>query len=273
MIDDEITSDYAASSVSSFASPSTDATEYTSPQPSARAHLNDLTFRKAQQRPARLSEDNGFLTFRVSPLCPTRPFTLPDDYLLTQAQHPRASIVSNKRRRRKQQDDAEDQSNSSTWLATRLVAGMRGDPFNSFPIEPRDCVPQAVDNCRLRQGSPRCLWCSLATVVQVFIPERVLRPFQSVPGIERLAHEYFQLVISDVGMFEATIAQVEANSAVMAGARKPTKEVMLHHGRALDHLQQRLVDPERRLEDLTFHIIISIMGTHVSRTPTSSDCR
>jgi hypothetical protein len=100
--------------------------------------------------------------------------------------------------------------------------------------------------------------------VQVFIPERILRPFQSIPGIERLAHEYFQLVISDVGIFEATIAQVEANSAVMAGARKPTKEVMLHHGRALDHLQQRLADPERRLEDLTFHIIISIMGTHVS---------
>lgn len=65
-------------------------------------------------------------------------------------------------------------------------------------------------------------------------------------------------------MFEATIAQVEANSAVMGGARKPTKEVMLHHGRALDHLQQRLADQQRRLEDLTFHIIISIMGTHVS---------
>ena len=95
-----------------------------------------------------------------------------------------------------------------------------------------------------------------------------MRPFQSIPGIERLAQEYFQLVISDVGMFEATIAQVEANSAVMSGERKPTKEVMLHHGRALDHLQQRLADPERRLDDLTFHIIISIMGTHVS-TPGS----
>jgi hypothetical protein len=83
-----------------------------------------------------------------------------------------------------------------------------------------------------------------------------------VPGIEQLAHAYFQLVISDVGIFEATIAQVEASSAVQSGIRSPTKEVMAHHGRALAHLQTRLADPLKRMQDLTFHIIVAIMSTH-----------
>jgi hypothetical protein len=83
-----------------------------------------------------------------------------------------------------------------------------------------------------------------------------------VPGIERLARAYFQLAISDVGIFEATIAQVEASSAVQSGIRSPTKEVMAHHGRALTHLQSRLADPLKRMQDLTFHIIVAIMSTH-----------
>lgn len=103
-------------------------------------------------------------------------------------------------------------------------------------------------------------------VVQSFIPERIIRPYQAVPGIEKLAHNYFQLVISDVCMFEATVAHVEASHTVAKGILKPTREVLHHQGQALTHLQNRLADPVKRLDDVTLHTIINIMGTHVSRT-------
>lgn len=100
--------------------------------------------------------------------------------------------------------------------------------------------------------------------MQTFIPERILRPFQAVPGIEQLAHSYFQLVINDISMFEATVAHVEAMNVAARGIRKPTKEVLHHHGQSLLHLQKRLADPVLAMEDVTLHIIINIMGTHVS---------
>ena len=65
-------------------------------------------------------------------------------------------------------------------------------------------------------------------------------------------------------MFEATVAHVEASKMAAQGVLTPTKEVLHHQGQALTHLQERLADPVKRLEDLTFHIIINIMGTHVS---------
>lgn len=99
-------------------------------------------------------------------------------------------------------------------------------------------------------------------VATVFIPERILRPFSAVPGIQNLAHDYFQLVISDLAVFEATVAQAQASFVAQQGIRKPTKEVLHHHVKALIHLQEKLADPVLSMQDNTIHAILAIMGTH-----------
>ena len=108
---------------------------------------------------------------------------------------------------------------------------------------------------------------NLTTVVQAFIPERILRPFSAVPDIDKLAHDYFQLVINDVCVFEATVAQSQASYVAQQGIRKPTKEVLHHHGKALIHLGKKLADPVLSRQDATIHAILAIMGTHVGVRP------
>ncbi len=95
-----------------------------------------------------------------------------------------------------------------------------------------------------------------------FIPERILRPFSAVPGIQHLAYDYVQLVINDLAVFEATVAQSQASFLAQQGIRKPTKEVLHHHGKALVHLQDKLADPVLAMQDATIHAILAIMGTH-----------
>ena len=86
-----------------------------------------------------------------------------------------------------------------------------------------------------------------------------------MPGIEQLAYDYFQLIIHDVCVFEASIAQSQASYVAQQGIRQPTKEVLHHHGKALVQLQEKLADPVRRQEDATIHAILAIMGTHVGQ--------
>lgn len=78
-----------------------------------------------------------------------------------------------------------------------------------------------------------------------------------------MAHDYFQLVLNDVCVFEVTVAQAQASYVAQQGIRQPTKEVLHHHGKALLHLRDKLADPVKRNEDATIHAILGIMGTHV----------
>ena len=136
-------SNSAASHASGYPSPGTSTSELTYPTTVSRPHSRSLRDRKELYRRATPSLGDDGLQFRVSSFPPRR---------LIQAsltmQQPTSLVVLNKRRRRKHREDDEgDESAVSAWLATRLLGGLRGDPFNVFPIEPRDCVPQAVDNC------------------------------------------------------------------------------------------------------------------------------
>ena len=98
----------------------------------------------------------GYLTSQVS--------TSPSSDLACTApyqhatQSPGPITIFNRPRQRKRGDPNDkglrtlDRKN---WLPYRLVGGIRGDPFNALPVEPRDCIPSAVDH-RMLSASYGC---------------------------------------------------------------------------------------------------------------------
>ena len=142
-LNEDILSNYSTSCASSRATSLTNPADLVSQRTTSRPLSRDFSVLRTFQRQTTNSRDDGFLIFRVSPLTSRSCLRLPN-----LEKHYKPTAASSRRRRRKQSDGEGDQALVKAWLSTALVGGMRGDPFNSFPVEPRDCVPQAVDNCR-----------------------------------------------------------------------------------------------------------------------------
>ncbi|KAK4937473.1 hypothetical protein LTR10_021925 [Elasticomyces elasticus] len=146
---------------------------------------------------------------------------------------------------------SEGPSNISARLPATTVPhdrhGLRSDPFYSYPIEFRQCIPAAVDYFLTFYG-----------------PAHVIRPeILSAEAGADILHQYFQYALQNALMFEALIALSQANLTVHQWTNGPDQDALYHYNQALRRLRDLLDREQDYSQDSILFAIIALMGVDV----------
>ncbi|KIV81687.1 hypothetical protein PV11_03857 [Exophiala sideris] len=122
--------------------------------------------------------------------------------------------------------------------------GLRSDPFYSYPIEFRQCIPAAVDYFLTFYG-----------------PAHVIRPeLLSAEAGAVILNQYFQYALQNALMFEALIALSQANLTVHQWTNGPDQDALYHYNQALRRLRDLLDREQDYSQDSVLFAIVALMG-------------
>jgi hypothetical protein len=136
---------------------------------------------------------------------------------------------------------------------TVTSGGLRGDPFQAFPISTDKSVLSTVDYF-LQHYAP----------VHISIRDENASPSGRVP----LARRYFGLALENPTMFELMVALAAASHAIRLGqSHAPTKEVQVHYGKGVQALRQKLAKPSGYNDDAAVLSVMALIGIAVRPVP------
>ncbi|KAI1608489.1 hypothetical protein EDD36DRAFT_448313 [Exophiala viscosa] len=139
-------------------------------------------------------------------------------------------------------------SSTSAQLPTFTVPhdrhGLRSDPFYSYPIEFRQCIPAAVDYFLTFYG-----------------PAHIIRPeLLSAEAGAVLLNQYFQYALQNALMFEALIALSQANLTVHQWNNGSDPDALYHYNQTLRRLRDLLDREQDYTQDAVLFAIVALMG-------------
>lgn len=146
--------------------------------------------------------------------------------------------------------------------------GLRGDPFNSFPIVADGCVPSAVDYCEMtNRGCSRIATNLCPPVLQHYAPVHInpkkegLEPGDSLS----LSRRYFALALEHRSMFELMVTLAQASRLARQGkGREPTRDVMIHYGKGVEALRMKMGTTSAYADDASILAVMGLLGIAVS---------
>ena len=129
------------------------------------------------------------------------------------------------------------------------MQSLRGDPFESLPVRGLPYIPEVVDFFFHVFGSP---YVYRPELIRVKEPEQFQRrDFQFALQHEVLFHSITTLTLACLQMMK------------LPQTLLPSKEVLLHHTKALSMLQQELSRPDNFIDDSVLLSILTLLGIDV----------